>query len=158
MGCVWLPGEPAFCALIIWAGALVGAEIARWVGDAALKSGAGALGGGLSLGRANCLLQRLHTGKQCSPSGSSPNRVHAPSGTPARTRARRAQLRVPRVVGMLGAGLLLANVPGGAVAAFPARWGVQMRAAALATIFLRCGLELEFKVGDSAVEVTCHEY
>jgi hypothetical protein len=47
---------------------------------------------------------------------------------------------------MLGSGLLLANVPGGVVAAFPAKWGVQMRAAALATIFLRCGLELEFKV------------
>lgn len=58
----------------------------------------------------------------------------------------RTQLRVPRVVGMLGSGLLLANVPGGVVAAFPAKWGVQMRAAALATIFLRCGLELEFKV------------
>lgn len=47
---------------------------------------------------------------------------------------------------MLGSGLLLANVPGGVVAAFPDKWGVQMRAAALATIFLRCGLELEFKV------------
>jgi hypothetical protein len=47
---------------------------------------------------------------------------------------------------MLGTGLLLANVPGGVVAAFPDKWGVQMRAAALATIFLRCGLELEFKV------------
>lgn len=57
------------------------------------------------------------------------------------------QLRIPRVVGMLGTGLLLANVPGGVIAAFPAKWGVQMRAAALATIFLRCGLELEFKVG-----------
>lgn len=56
------------------------------------------------------------------------------------------QLRIPRVVGMLGTGLLLANVPGGVVAAFPYKWGVQMRAAALATIFLRCGLELEFKV------------
>lgn len=47
---------------------------------------------------------------------------------------------------MLGSGLLLANVPGGVVAAFPPKWGVQLRAAALATIFLRCGLELEFKV------------
>lgn len=59
----------------------------------------------------------------------------------------RVQLRIPRVVGMLGTGLLLANVPGGVVEAFPDKWGVQMRAAALATIFLRCGLELEFKVG-----------
>lgn len=49
-------------------------------------------------------------------------------------------------MGMLGSGLLLANVPGGVVAAFPDKWGVQLRAAALATIFLRCGLELEFKV------------
>ena len=48
---------------------------------------------------------------------------------------------------MLAAGILLANVPGNVVAAFPKKWGIQMRAAALATIFLRCGLELEFKVG-----------
>jgi hypothetical protein len=54
---------------------------------------------------------------------------------------------------MLGTGLLLANVPGGVVEAFPAKWGVQMRAAALATIFLRCGLELEFKVGALLVEL-----
>lgn len=52
---------------------------------------------------------------------------------------------------MLGTGLILANVPGGVVAAFPAKWGVQMRAAALATIFLRCGLELEFKVRTGAI-------
>jgi len=59
----------------------------------------------------------------------------------------RAQLRLPRVIGMLGAGLLLANVPNSPIAAFPGKWGTQMRAFALATIFLRCGLELEFKVG-----------
>lgn len=47
---------------------------------------------------------------------------------------------------MLAAGILLANMPGAPIAAFPKKWGVQMRAAALATIFLRCGLELEFKV------------
>lgn len=47
---------------------------------------------------------------------------------------------------MLAAGIALANLPGSPVAAFPRKWGVQMRAAALATIFLRCGLELEFKV------------
>jgi hypothetical protein len=56
-------------------------------------------------------------------------------------------LRLPRVIGMLLSGPLLANVGGGAaVAGFPRKWGTQMRAAALATIFLRCGLELEFKV------------
>jgi hypothetical protein len=54
---------------------------------------------------------------------------------------------------MLGAGLLLANVPGSVIAAFPPKWGVQMRAAALATIFLRCGLELEFKVCWRACDV-----
>jgi NhaP-type Na+/H+ or K+/H+ antiporter len=54
-------------------------------------------------------------------------------------------LRLPRVIGMLLAGPLLANAGGGAaIAGFPRKWGVQMRAAALATIFLRCGLELEF--------------
>lgn len=56
-------------------------------------------------------------------------------------------LRLPRVLGMLLSGPFLANVGGGAaVAGFPRKWGTQMRAAALATIFLRCGLELEFKV------------
>jgi NhaP-type Na+/H+ or K+/H+ antiporter len=54
------------------------------------------------------------------------------------------QLRLPRVVGMLAAGVLLRNVPWSAIDAFPAAWGRQMRAAALATIFLRCGLELDF--------------
>lgn len=47
------------------------------------------------------------------------------------------QLRLPRVIGMLCAGLLMRNVPWNAVDAFNPRWGVQMRAAALATIFLR---------------------
>lgn len=47
------------------------------------------------------------------------------------------QLRLPRVIGMLCAGLLMINVPWAAVDAFPKKWGVQMRAAALATIFLR---------------------
>lgn len=60
-------------------------------------------------------------------------------------------LRLPRVIGMLLSGPLLANVAGGAaVRGFPPKWGTQMRAAALATIFLRCGLELEFKVGAAA--------
>ncbi|KAI8468895.1 MAG: Sodium/hydrogen exchanger family-domain-containing protein [Monoraphidium minutum] len=84
MGKIWLPGNAAFCSVLIWAASLLLAEVARW-------------------------------------------------------------LRLPRVVGMLGAGLLLANLPHSPVAAFPKKWGVQMRAAALATIFLRCGLELEFK-------------
>ncbi|KAL6784451.1 hypothetical protein ACKKBF_B01840 [Auxenochlorella protothecoides x Auxenochlorella symbiontica] len=53
------------------------------------------------------------------------------------------QLRLPRVIGMLCAGLLMQNLPWSAVDAFPPRWGTQMRAAALATIFLRCGLELD---------------
>lgn len=47
------------------------------------------------------------------------------------------QLRLPRVIGMLCAGLLMKNIPWSAVDAFNPRWGVQMRAAALATIFLR---------------------
>lgn len=72
--------------------------------------------------------------------------IHVPNGLTALTVVVLLQLRIPRVVGMLGTGLLLANVPGGVIAAFPKRWGVQMRAAALGTIFLRCGLELEFKV------------
>ena len=53
-------------------------------------------------------------------------------------------LYLPRVIGMLVAGILLRNIPWGAIDSFPSKWGVQMRAAALATIFLRCGLELSF--------------
>lgn len=45
---------------------------------------------------------------------------------------------------MLVAGILLENIPWTAIDAFPPKWGSQMRAAALATIFLRCGLELDF--------------
>jgi NhaP-type Na+/H+ or K+/H+ antiporter len=45
---------------------------------------------------------------------------------------------------MLVAGILLQNIPWSAIDAFPKKWGTQMRAAALATIFLRCGLELDF--------------
>ena len=56
------------------------------------------------------------------------------------------QLRLPRVIGMLCAGLLMRNIPWSAVDAFPPRWGTQMRAAALGTIFLRCGLELDLNV------------
>lgn len=51
---------------------------------------------------------------------------------------------LPRIVGMLVAGMVLINVPWGAIDSFPYKWGVQFRAAALATIFLRCGLELSF--------------
>ena len=54
------------------------------------------------------------------------------------------QIFLPRVIGMLVAGILLQNIPWSAIDAFPPKWGTQMRAAALATIFLRCGLELDF--------------
>ena len=54
------------------------------------------------------------------------------------------QIFLPRVIGMLVAGILLQNIPWAAIDAFPSKWGVQMRAGALATIFLRCGLELDF--------------
>ena len=54
-------------------------------------------------------------------------------------------LYLPRVTGMLVAGMLLRNVTS-AVDAFPATWGSQMRAAALAIIYLRCGLDLNFAV------------
>lgn len=65
------------------------------------------------------------------------------------------QLRLPRVIGMLCAGLLMQNLPWSAVDAFPKRWGIQMRAAALATIFLRCGLELDLAVS-ARLWVVCH--
>lgn len=54
-------------------------------------------------------------------------------------------LYLPRVIGMLVAGIMLQNIPWGAIDSFPDKWGVQMRAAALATIFLRCGLELSLE-------------
>lgn len=56
------------------------------------------------------------------------------------------EIYFPRVLGMLVAGILMRNLPWDAVSGFPPKWGVQMRAAALATIFLRCGLELDFNV------------
>lgn len=83
IGTSFLPGHPAWCTLLLWASALLGALIAN-------------------------------------------------------------QLYLPRVIGMLAAGILLQNIPWSAIDAFPPSWGTQMRAAALATIFLRCGLELDF--------------
>lgn len=83
IGTAFLPGHPAWCTLLLWACALLGALIAN-------------------------------------------------------------QLYLPRVIGMLAAGILLQNIPWSAIDAFPPSWGTQMRAAALATIFLRCGLELDF--------------
>lgn len=56
------------------------------------------------------------------------------------------QVRLPRVVGMLLGGLLMMNVPDSPIASFPAEWGSQIRAAGLATIYLRCGLVLEWHV------------
>jgi NhaP-type Na+/H+ or K+/H+ antiporter len=83
MGAAFLPGHAAWCTLLLWASALIGALIAN-------------------------------------------------------------QIFLPRVIGMLVAGILLQNIPWSAIDAFPKKWGTQMRAAALATIFLRCGLELDF--------------
>jgi hypothetical protein len=141
MGDIWLPGHPAFCTILIWAAALVGAEIARWVREPGASPSceprmpgmAPQRRGPVCRGRRMCMFPAERGADAAAP----------PSPSPASFR----QLRLPRVVGMLAAGLLLANVPGQVVAAFPKRWGTQMRAAALATIFLRCGLELEFKVG-----------
>lgn len=82
IGSAFLPGHPAWCTVLLWAAAQIGALVA-W------------------------------------------------------------QLRLPRVIGMLAAGMLLKNAMWEATTAFPAKWGVQMRAGALATIFLRCGLELD---------------
>lgn len=83
MGSEFLPGNAAWCTLLLWASSLIGALIAH-------------------------------------------------------------QIRLPRVIGMLVAGILLRNIPWSAIDAFPSKWGAQMRAGALATIFLRCGLELDF--------------
>ena len=57
------------------------------------------------------------------------------------------QIYMPKVIGMICAGLMLENIPWNAISACPKAWGSQMRAGALATIFLRCGLELDFGVG-----------
>jgi hypothetical protein len=71
-----------------------------------------------------------------------PFHVAAPASRPCRR-----QVHLPRVVGMLLAGMLLENVPRSPVAAaLPLEWGSQIRAAGLATIYLRCGLVLEWKV------------
>jgi len=52
---------------------------------------------------------------------------------------------------MLLGGLLLENVPHSPIASvFPPEWGSHMRAAGLATIYLRCGLVLEWHVSGLA--------
>ena len=53
-------------------------------------------------------------------------------------------LRLPRMVGMLLAGLVLRNA--GAMDGYTLAWSAAVGHAALATIFLRCGVEIEFSV------------
>ena len=58
-----------------------------------------------------------------------------------------AQLQVPSAMGMILSGMLLRNVGGGlAIAGLEASWSKQIRAAALAIIFLRSGLEIDLDV------------
>lgn len=38
MGHIWLPGNAAFCSVLIWACSLVLAEVARWVSGCQPKS------------------------------------------------------------------------------------------------------------------------
>jgi hypothetical protein len=129
----FLPGGAPFAALLIWLAAVCCADIAAWVRCARLPSSR------VCLAPAAC----------CCRGGSSVRR-----GPPQpRSHCRRApvpraapQLRLPRVVGMLLGGLLLENVPNSPVAAFPPNWGSAMRAGGLATIYLRCGLVLEWHV------------
>ena len=58
------------------------------------------------------------------------------------------QLTVPAPVGMLCAGLFLANVHGGVlIAGLRPDWSREIRNASLSIIFLRSGLELDLAVG-----------
>ena len=61
------------------------------------------------------------------------------------------QLTVPAPVGMLCAGLFLANVRGGVlITGLRADWSREIRNASLSVIFLRSGLELDLQVGKCA--------
>ena len=90
-------------------------------------------GGGAAL---RCLVRgRTHACRDARP----PRRSLRPA-------ARALQIYLPPVIGMLVAGIMLENIPWGATDGWNPKWGSQMRAAALATIFLRCGLELDLGV------------
>ena len=57
------------------------------------------------------------------------------------------QLHIPGALGMILSGVLLRNVGNGIViAGLKASWSKQIRAAALAIIFLRSGLEIDLDV------------
>lgn len=57
------------------------------------------------------------------------------------------QLHFPGALGMILSGMLLRNVGGGIVIrGLQASWSKQIRAAALAIIFLRSGLEIDLEV------------
>ncbi len=56
------------------------------------------------------------------------------------------QVRLPALLGMLLVGLLLRNAAPSSVSGLPKTWSAVLRTAALGTIFLRSGLELDLKV------------
>lgn len=51
-------------------------------------------------------------------------------------------VQLPPLLGMLLAGVLLVNLPGGLVDALPSSWAAVMRAGALAVILCRCASSL----------------
>ncbi len=56
------------------------------------------------------------------------------------------QLRMPGLLGMLVSGIVIKNAVPGLINGLPREWSSGFRAAALCTIFLRSGLELDLKV------------
>jgi NhaP-type Na+/H+ or K+/H+ antiporter len=69
-----------------------------------------------------------------------------------------AKFKIPELLGMLMAGLILANLPGNLVDGLPDKWSSNIRAAGLSVILMRSGLELDMeafkKIGWMAVRLT----
>jgi hypothetical protein len=143
MGSAFLPGHPAWATLLIWASAVLGSVIAHWVSKRTMSA---VIQPAMPINVQNMLI--FLTPRSQLPYDQSCEASPLPSPLPASPpHPLCLQIYLPRVIGMLVAGMLLENLPGGIIDAFPSKWGMQIRAAALATIFLRCGLELDFGVG-----------
>mmetsp|Transcript_17334 Transcript_17334/g.41407 ORF Transcript_17334/g.41407 Transcript_17334/m.41407 type:complete len:626 (+) Transcript_17334:138-2015(+) len=55
------------------------------------------------------------------------------------------QMKLPSLMGMLFAGVLLRNIPGDPVRGLPEEWSSAIRVAGLSIIFIRSGLELDWR-------------
>lgn len=66
-----------------------------------------------------------------------------------------SKLYMPPLLGMLMAGVILVNIPGGILASADKKWLKEIKYGSLAVIFLRSGLEQDLSVRYGVLVTTC---